>query len=174
MEKIDVFPCSNGDPDIIISETIRFNELQLLRLWSKAFTIKMFSSYTTSIQIVIIELILIVQIERKNITLRPNAVPRSFDRLPSYLSNPSSGSRSSPSKRRRLVMERHDHDQKEWLDADLIGSYDALSRSASDHLADSFPLLLIKLCSDDIPMYGMQHIEDTYSVVIVTFVLKSY
>ena len=81
---------------------------------------------------VIIELILILQIERKNITLRPNAVPRLFDGLPSYLSNPSSGPRSSLSTRQRLVMERHDHDQKKWLDADLIGSYDALSRSASD------------------------------------------
>ena len=69
-------------------------------------------------------------------------------------------------------MERHDHDQKEWLDADLIGSYDALSRSASDHLADSFPLLLIKPCSDNILMYGMEHIEDKYSAVIVTFVLR--
>ena len=75
-------------------------------------------------------------------------------------------------KRRRLVMERHDHDQKEWLDADLIGSYDALSRSASDHLADSFPLFLIKPCSDNIRMYGMQHIEDNYTAVIVTFVLR--
>ena len=28
--KYDVFPCSNGYPDIIVSETIRFNELQLL------------------------------------------------------------------------------------------------------------------------------------------------
>ena len=87
---------------------------------------------------VIIELILILRIERRNIILRPNAIPRLFDGLPSYLPNPSSGSRSSPSKRRILVMKRHDHDQKEWLDADLIGSYDALSRSASDHLADSF------------------------------------
>ena len=52
--KYDVFPCSNGDPDIIVSETIRFNELQLLRLslWSKGFTIKMYCSNTTSIQIV--------------------------------------------------------------------------------------------------------------------------
>ena len=52
---------------------------------------------------VIIELILILQIERKNITLRPIAVPRLFDGLPSYLSNPSSGSRSSPSKRHDQV-----------------------------------------------------------------------
>ena len=36
-------------------------------------------------------------------------------------------------------MEQHDHDQKEWLDADLTGSYDVLSRSASDHLAAIFP-----------------------------------
>ena len=50
--KYDVFPCSNGDPDIIVSETIRFNELQLLRLWSKGLTIKMFCSNTTSIQMV--------------------------------------------------------------------------------------------------------------------------
>ena len=41
-----------------------------------------------------------------------------------------------------------------------------------DHLADSFPLLLIKPCSDNILMYGMQHIEDKYSTVIVTFVLR--
>ena len=33
--KYDVFPCSNGDPDIIVSEAIRFNELQLLRLRHK-------------------------------------------------------------------------------------------------------------------------------------------
>ena len=50
--KYDVFPCSNGDPDIIVSETIRFNELQLLILWSKGFTIKMYCSNTTSMQIV--------------------------------------------------------------------------------------------------------------------------
>ena len=30
--KYDVLLCSNGDPDIIVSETIHFNELQLLRL----------------------------------------------------------------------------------------------------------------------------------------------
>ena len=36
--KYDVFPCSN--------------ELQLLKLWSKGFTIKMYCSNTTSIQIV--------------------------------------------------------------------------------------------------------------------------
>ena len=47
----------------------------------------------------VIELILILQIERKNINLRPNAVPHLYDGLPSYLSNPSSGSRSNPSKR---------------------------------------------------------------------------
>ena len=33
--KYDVFLCSNGDPDIIVSETIRFNELHLLRFWLK-------------------------------------------------------------------------------------------------------------------------------------------
>ena len=120
---------------------------------------------------VIIEMIFILQIERKNITLPLNVVPRLFNGLPSYLPNPSSGSRSSPSKRRRLVMERHDHDQNEWLDADLIGSFDVLSRSASDHLETSFPLLLIKPCSDNNRMYGMQHIEDKYSAVIVTFIL---
>ena len=65
----------------------------------------------------------------------------------------------------------NDHDQKELLDADPIGSYDALSRSASDNLADIFPLLFIKPCSDNILMYGMQHIEDKYSAVIVTVVL---
>ena len=27
--KYDVSPCSNGDPDNIVSETIRFHELQL-------------------------------------------------------------------------------------------------------------------------------------------------
>ena len=50
--KYDVFPCSNGDRDIIVSETIRFNELQLLRLWSKGFTIIFFCSNPTSIHIV--------------------------------------------------------------------------------------------------------------------------
>ena len=50
--KYDGFPCSNGDPDIIVSETIRFNELQLLRLRSKGLIIKMFCSNTTSIHIV--------------------------------------------------------------------------------------------------------------------------
>ena len=34
---------------IIVSETIRFNELQLLRLWSKGLTIKMFCSNITSL-----------------------------------------------------------------------------------------------------------------------------
>ena len=46
-------------------------------------------------------------------------------------------------------MERHDHDQKEWLDADLIASYDALSKS----LETSF--------------------EDKYSAVIFYFVLRA-
>ena len=69
-------------------------------------------------------------------------------------------------------MERHDHDQKEWLYTDLIGLYGVLSRSASDHLTTSFPLLLVKPCSYNILMYGMQHIEDKYSAVIVTFVLR--
>ena len=35
-------------------------------------------------------------------------------------------------------MERHDHDQKEWLDADLIGSYDALSRVIDDMIVYVF------------------------------------
>ena len=34
-EQDDVIPCSNGDPDILVSETIRFNELKLLRLRPK-------------------------------------------------------------------------------------------------------------------------------------------
>ena len=54
----------------------------------------------------------------------------------------------------------------------MLGSYDALSRSASDHLAGSFQLLLIKPYSNNILMYGMQHIDDTYSAVIVTCVLR--
>ena len=51
--------------------------------------------------------------------------------------------------------------------------HNLLSRSASDHLTASFPLFLIKPCSENILMYSMQHIEDKYSAVIVTFVLKS-
>ena len=35
-------------------------------------------------------------------------------------------------------MERHNHDQKEWLDADLIGSYDALSRVIDDMTVHAF------------------------------------
>ena len=64
------------------------------------------------------------------------------------------------SKRQRLFMERHDHDQKVWLDADLIGLYNVLSKSASDHLTTILPLVLIKPFSDNILMCGMQHIED--------------
>ena len=70
-------------------------------------------------------------------------------------------------------MKRHKHDQKDWLDDYLIGSYDVLSKSTSDHVGTSFPLLLIKPCSDHICMYGMQQIEDKYPAVIVTFVLGS-
>ena len=63
-------------------------------------------------------------------------------------------------------MERYDHDQKEWLDADLIGSYDVLSRSTSDHLANGFPLLVIKPCNDTI------FIENKYSAVLFAYVLR--
>ena len=38
-------------------------------------------------------------------------------------------------------------------------------------MSDNFPLLLIKPCSNNIRMYGMQHIEAKYSAGIVTFVL---
>ena len=58
------------------------------------------------------------------------------------------------------------------VDADPIESNDILSRSASDHLATSFSLLLIKPCCDNIIMYGMQHIDDKHSAIIVTFVLR--
>ena len=34
LRKNYVFSCSNGDPDIIVSETIRFNELQLLLIFN--------------------------------------------------------------------------------------------------------------------------------------------
>ena len=66
---------------------------------------------------------------------------------------------------RILVMERQDHDQKERLDVDPIGSYDVISRCASDHLAASLPLLLIKPCCDNIIMYGIQHIEMLAKIV---------
>ena len=33
--KYDFFLCSNGDPDIIVSDPIHFNELQLLRFKPK-------------------------------------------------------------------------------------------------------------------------------------------
>ena len=69
-------------------------------------------------------------------------------------------------------MARHDRDQKEWLDADLIGSYDVISKSASYHLVIRFPLLLMKPCRKNILMYGMQHTGDKYSAVIFSFVLR--
>ena len=118
---------------------------------------------------VIIELILILQIESKNITLRPNAVPRLFDGLHSYLFNPSSGVRSSPSKLRRLVMERHDHDQKEWLDADLLDHmmpYQDLLViiwQIAFHCFSSTHIVIIFLCST---------YKDKYSAVSITFVLR--
>ena len=62
-------------------------------------------------------------------TLRPNVVPRLFDGVPSYLSTPSSEARSSPSKRRRLVNQKQQLQQSEWLDTDHIPLYDALLAS---------------------------------------------
>ena len=121
---------------------------------------------------VIIELILIRQIERKNVTLRPNAIPHLFDGLPSYLSNPSSGYLPSPTKRRKIGYGTARPCPEIRVDADLIGSYDVISGSASDHLATSFPLLLIKPCSYTIIMYGMRHIEDKYSAVMLLSTLS--
>ena len=61
---------------------------------------------------------------------------------------------------------------RKWLNTYLIVLYDDLSKSASDHFTTSFPLILIKQCSDNILLYGMQHIEDKYSVVKFYFVLR--
>ena len=63
-------------------------------------------------------------------TLRPNAVPWLFDGVPSYLSETVSSylseARSSPSKCRRLVNQRQQLQQSEWLDADHIPSWENL------------------------------------------------
>ena len=47
-------------------------------------------------------------------------MPRIFKVVPAYLSKHTPEARNSPSKRRKLVGERHDGQQRDWLDADRI------------------------------------------------------
>ena len=67
-------------------------------------------------------------------SLKPSAIPRIFKDVPSYLSKPTPEARDSPSKRRKLVGERHDGQQRDWIDADRIISYQDFKVSVEQHL----------------------------------------
>ena len=85
--------------------------------------------------------------------LRPTAVPWLFDGVPSYLSTPSSDSRSSPSRRRRLVNQRQQLQQSEWLDAQ------DLRASIVQHHTSASIFVNIKLYTDHVMLYNRVHAE---------------
>ena len=69
---------------------------------------------------------LLFQVDLKP-SLLPNAAPRIFKGVPDYLSKPTAETRPSPSKRRKMV-----HEQDDWLESDLIGTYDHMTSSIAD------------------------------------------
>ena len=104
--------------------------------------------------------------------LRPNAVPRIFEGVPSYLSTPSAESRSSPSKRRKIVVKRHMEQQSEWVNSDQITSYEDFRRSVVEHVTGTHPSVYIKLCNDHVMLCNLYHTEDVDHGVSVSSTIR--
>ena len=104
--------------------------------------------------------------ERKNVCLRLDAVPRIFKGLPAYLSTPTVDSRGSPSKRRRKVLAAEEARQTEWLDSDIISTHRELAESVHQRLESSFPTIQSKDCGDHILLYKPAHIPRTQTEVL--------
>ncbi len=111
------------------------------------------------------------QVDRKP-SLRPNAVPRIFAGVPTYLSKPAPEARPSPSKRRRVVNERHDTQQEEWLDADRIESYEHMTRSIEHHLRNTFPHIHVLPCEDNILLYNLDGKDHTDCCVSIPMTIR--
>ena len=105
--------------------------------------------------------IILFQVDLKP-SLLPNAVPRIFKGVPDYLSKPTAETRPSPSKRRNMVHERNKAEQDDWLESDLIGTYDHMISSIADHLTVNHPSMISKKCGDHILLYKLENIEDKY------------
>ena len=110
--------------------------------------------------------------ERKNVCLRLDAVPRIFKGLPAYLSTPTVDSRGSPSKRRRKVFAAEEARQTEWLDSDIISTHRELAESVHQRLESSFPAIQSKDCGDHILLYKLEHTEDTDRSIVVAVTIR--
>lgn len=68
--------------------------------------------------------------------------------------------RHSPSKRRKLDVQRKETEQSHWLDADKIGSYDDLTMTINTHVGEVVPSMFVNVCEDHVLLYSLDHVNN--------------
>ena len=59
-------------------------------------------------------------------------------------------------------MKRNKAEQDDWLESDLIGTYDHMTSYIADHLTVNHPSMISKKCDDHILLYKLDNIEHKY------------
>ncbi len=106
--------------------------------------------------------------------LRPDAIPRLFEGVPTYLSSPKPLSRSDPEKRRNIATQKKEKLQSEWLLSDSISSFDQFSTNVQQYLESSFPSILHQTTSDHVVLYKLGHNEDPDHCLSVPLTIRIY
>ena len=107
-------------------------------------------------------------------SLLSGAVPRIFDRCPSYLSSPQPPSRNPPSKRHINREQRREAEQYEWLKCDKIDSNEQFSSDVNEHIQSSFPSLFVHQSENHVLLYKLNHSDDTSRSVSVSLTIHIY
>ena len=91
--------------------------------------------------------------------------------VPAYLSKPTPESRNSPSKRRKVVQQRNEVKQEQWLDADRIPSYTAMTGSIVEHLRQTYPRITVLLQKNNVVLYCLHGHDDLDIAVDVSMTM---
>ena len=92
--------------------------------------------------------------------------------VPAYLSKPTPESRDSPSKRRKVVQQRNEAKQEQWLDADRIPSYAAMKGSIVEHLCETYPGITVLLHKNNVLLYCLHGHDDLDIAVNISMTMR--
>ena len=92
--------------------------------------------------------------------------------VPVYLSKPTPESRDSPSKRRKVVQQRNEAKQEQWLDADRIPSYAAMKGSIVEHLCETYPGITVLLHKSNVLLYCLHGHDDLDIAVNISMTMR--
>ena len=92
--------------------------------------------------------------------------------VPAYLSKPTPESRDSPSKRRKVIQQRNEVKQEQWLDADRIPSYATMKESIVEHIRQTYPRISVLLHKNNVLLYCIHGHDDLDIAVNISMTMR--